>query len=91
MSICKRSLVKERRINDDPVPRHLEDVLTSPQMKALNQLESSNWFLWFIRRPQDRLAIPFLIDCELFRVAVLEADGSLNSDHRYSFRWDFSY
>ena len=84
-------LSNERRINAEPVPENLESVLSPCQMKALSQLEDSDWFLWFVRRSNDKSAIPFLIDCELSCVAILEADGSLNRDHELLFRWDLFY
>jgi len=88
---CIPSLSIERRINNDPVPEPLADVLTAHQMKALGKLESLDWFLWFVRRPTEQSAIPFLLDCDFSGVAIIEADGSLNTDHGLLFRWDLFY
>ena len=91
MSAYRYTTHSERRVNEEPVPDVLEDFLSTQQLESIAELESQNWFLWFLRRAPGQTPIPFLFDLELGSVAILNSDGSLDRDHGLPFRWDFFY
>ena len=91
MSAYVCSFFEERRINKDPVPADLQNVLTSSQMTTLTELESLEWFLLFVRRLPGEPAIPFLIDASLSSVAVIDKDGEIKREHGLPYRLDIIY
>ncbi len=68
----------EKRHNDDPIPKNLEDWLSQDQLDALNQIRNFGWELKFIRRPVFQDPIVVVICSDGNKVGVLEKDGKIN-------------
>lgn len=68
----------DKRHNDDPIPKNLEDWLSQDQLDALKQISNFGWELKFVRRPafQDPVAVIFCADGN--KIGVLEKDGKIN-------------
>lgn len=52
--------------------------LTPEQLATLETLEHFRWKLLFVRRPLFRDPVPVVVHPDGQRIAVLEADGSIN-------------
>jgi hypothetical protein len=71
---------KEKRKGDEPVPAHLEKVLSEMQMLALHQVESFGWQLRFVRRPLFQEPVPVVFSADGAKIGVLEEDGRINME-----------
>lgn len=78
----------DRRVNQEPIPGHLENILNKLQMTTLLQLQSIGWKLWFVRRPLFQPVMPVICDPSGNFTAIIEEDGSNNIDHGMTFRPD---
>ena len=71
---------KEKRKGGEPVPEHLEKVLSEMQMLALHQVESFGWQLRFVRRPLFQEPVPVVFSADGAKIGVLEEDGRINME-----------
>ncbi|MCU7806032.1 MAG: hypothetical protein KZQ92_14935 [Candidatus Thiodiazotropha sp. (ex Lucinoma borealis)] len=76
----------ERRKGIDPIPSNLKDILTDPQMMAVNNLERIGWELVIVRRPLFLSAVPILKNTANNRFAVLREEGLIELDSRVKVR-----
>ncbi|MCU7803135.1 MAG: hypothetical protein KZQ96_08060 [Candidatus Thiodiazotropha sp. (ex Lucinoma borealis)] len=76
----------ERRKGIDPIPSNLKDILTDPQMMAVNNLASIGWELIIVRRPLFLCAVPILKNSISNRFAVLREEGLIELDSRVKVR-----
>ena len=64
----------------------LRDGLTAPQLATLRSMEEFQWTLRFVRRPMFQAPVPVLFSRDGKRMAVLEADGSINENPGFKIR-----
>ena len=64
----------------------LRDGLTAPQLATLRSMEEFQWTLRFVRRPMFHAPVPVLFSRDGKRMAVLEADGSINENPGFKIR-----
>ena len=70
---------QERRKGDIPAPENLEEVLNVAQLRALTGITYSGWVPRFLRRPVFQEPLLILHHPEEGRIAILKADGSLQT------------
>jgi len=83
MHVIPRSSIptlKDKRGTQAPIPQGLERYLSDLQVGALRSLESFGWRLAFVRRPLFMQAVVVVASPDQCKVAVLEEDGSVNTD-----------
>ena len=69
---------KEKRKDIAPIPDNLDELLNQHQMRALCQIESFGWQLYYVRRPLFQAPVPRIISPEGDKVATIELDGRIN-------------
>lgn len=69
---------REKRHNDAPIPRNLEDWLTKEQLLAIKAVEKFGWELKFLRRPvfQDPIVVLFSPDGS--KIGIMDKDGKID-------------
>ena len=69
---------KEKRKGIAPIPDNIGELLNQQQMRALRQIESFGWQLYYVRRPLFQAPVPRIISPEGDKVATIELDGRIN-------------
>jgi hypothetical protein len=81
------SVARERRVQQALADAaKLREGLTPPQLATLGTMEQFQWELRFVRRPMFLDPVPVLFAREGQRIAVLEADGSINENPGFKIR-----
>lgn len=68
----------DMRGTQSPIPSNLDYYLNHPQLRALNNLESSGWSLLFVRRPLFESPTVVVQSPDAHSFAAIELDGTLN-------------
>lgn len=71
---------QEKRGTQAAIPMALARYVSDIQLAALRSLESFGWQLAFIRRPLFMQSIVVVESPDKRKIAVLEQDGSVNTD-----------
>lgn len=81
------TLARERRAQQAAVDAaKLRGGLTPPQLVTLASMEQFQWELRFVSRPMFTAPVPVLFSRDGKRMAVLEADGSINENPGFKIR-----
>ncbi|MFT5083891.1 MAG: hypothetical protein ACI9Y1_001943 [Lentisphaeria bacterium] len=75
----------DKRMGADSIPVNLKEYLNQDQMVSLRQMESFGWHLAFVRR--NALHCPVAVVANSLTFAVLERDGSINTDTDLGIRY----
>jgi hypothetical protein len=76
----------ERRADARQAQSLLRSQLNQDQLLTLCELEHFGWELKFIRRKPFQPPIPVVFDADRKRFAVLDEDGSLNTEPGFAIR-----
>lgn len=70
----------ERRKPRKQLPDILKAELNTAQRETLDELEKFGWELRFVRHDPQQRPVPVIFDSEHAKFAVLDLDGSLDTD-----------
>jgi hypothetical protein len=76
----------DKRGSQEPIPRNLDQYLTSLQLQSLDHLQDFGWQLAFVRRPLFEMPTVVLLSPEGKQYATLEEEGSLNLEPEQCWR-----
>lgn len=77
---------KERRAAIQTTRAEMEASMSELQKLTLRRIEAHGWQLQFVRLHQDDSVIPVVYDAASGQLAVIEADGHLNTKPGLKFR-----